>query len=517
MGIAMSNEELRLQEVERLDRLKSERMRMILDTMTDTFYEVDAHWRYTDINRQARAQLARLGKDPGALIGKVLWDEFPAAWSENALRRAMREREATSDEYYYPPLGEWIKSRIYPSPDGGLVIFQRYVTGRKRAEEERRRSETYLGGAERLSHTGSWAFNLSTRDLFWSAEHFRIMGLDPGQSKPSYELALERVHPDDRSLVEDTFARAVAERGEYKLDVRVVRPDGEVRHIRSLAHPTFTESGAVLEYAGTIIDMTERVRDADERKNAEAALQRARSELAHVTRSTTVGELAAALAHEMNQPLAAIAMNADACVRWLVRDEPDIEQAVLAAQRIASDAIRAGEVIAHTRALLRKSTGGKAEIDMTAVVREVLTLVHPEVQRLGIVVHQSLAEGLPAVWGSRVLLQQVVLNLILNAFEAMTAAPDDDREIVVRSQRQEDDGNPGVLVAIEDAGSGFAPEDAERLFETFYTTKVQGLGMGLSISRTIIADHGGRLWAVARQPRGAVFQLALPVASARGD
>jgi PAS domain S-box-containing protein len=515
----MEKEELQrmLRQVQLLDRLKSERMRMILDSMTETFFALDAEWRFTDLNTHAQAQLERLGRDPGKLIGKVLWDEFPTPAAEDFLRRAMRERVAITCELYSSVLSEWTENRIYPSPDGGLAIFQSYITERKRSEQERRRRETYFDDAQRLSHTGSWAFNICTEEMFWSAEQFRLLGLDPGHIRPSYELAIEMIHPDDRSSVQQVFAKAVAERGDYALDFRLIRPDGEVRHVRSLAHPVFNDAGELLEYVGTAIDMTDRVREIEERKRAETALQHARSELAHVTRTTIVGELAGSLAHELNQPLAAIAMNAGACMRWLARDEPAIEQARHAAERIASDAIRAGQVIAQTKAMLKKSEGVRGNLDTTAIVHEVLILVHPEIQRQGIVVHSSLAEGLPAVWGSRVLLQQVVLNLILNAIESMTTIPDGSHEMRIRSQWHETDREQGVLVAVEDAGIGFASGDADRLFDAFYTTKSRGLGMGLSISRTIIEDHGGRLWGASKQPHGSTFQFVLPVSPSGGE
>lgn len=257
---------------EELLRKAHERVEMILDSIIDRFFAFDSEWRYRYFNKRAEEQLKALGKNPANLIGKTLWEEFPNPPAEQSFRRAMCERAVIIHEHYYPPLGEWVENRIFPSPDGGLAIFVRYVTERKQTEEELRRSESLLAEAQRLSHTGSWALNVSSGELFWSKEHFRIVGLDPEEVKPSYPMALQYIHPEDRAFVQQTFERAVRERSIFELDCRVVRPDGTVRHIHSLAHPVFNESGDLTEYIGTIIDTTER-------KLAEEALKKAFAEI----------------------------------------------------------------------------------------------------------------------------------------------------------------------------------------------------------------------------------------------
>jgi C4-dicarboxylate-specific signal transduction histidine kinase len=246
---------------------------------------------------------------------------------------------------------------------------------------------------------------------------------------------------------------------------------------------------------------------------AQADRRQAEVELAHVTRVTTLGELASSMAHELNQPLAAVVTNGNACLRWLARDEPNLEEATKAVTRMIRDANRAADVIAHTRALLRRSSGEKARLDVGDVIREALTFVEPEALRHRIAIRRMIAEDLPAVWGDRVQLQQVILNLVVNGIEAMADVSDRVRELQIRAERHELDRDPGLLVAVEDSGVGVAPERLDRLFEPFYTTKPAGLGMGLSISRSLVQAHGGRLSATRNAGHGTTFQLFLPAAS----
>ena len=247
-----------------------------------------------------------------------------------------------------------------------------------------------------------------------------------------------------------------------------------------------------------------------ERKRAEEALQRAREELAHVTRVTTLGELAASIAHEINQPLAAIGADANACLHWLAADRPDLDSVRGALTAIVKDGLRAGEVITRIRALLTRSSVARGRCDLTGVIRDVLPLVGPEIRRHGISLEMSLAPNLPQVTGDRIQLQQVLLNLLMNAVEAMREVPPVRRRMVVRATTDHRDDGPWAIVAVEDAGVGFSQAEAPRLFEAFYTTKPGGLGMGLSISRSIIDNHRGRLWATTNSDHGATFQFALP-------
>jgi len=247
-----------------------------------------------------------------------------------------------------------------------------------------------------------------------------------------------------------------------------------------------------------------------ERKQAEEALHQAREELAHVTRVTTLGELAASIAHEVNQPLAAIIADANACLHWLEADRPDLDSVREALAAVVKDGDRAGEVITRIRALLSRSSVAHRPCDLAGVIRDVLLLVGPELGRHGTVLQTSLATDLPPVMGDRVQLQQVLLNLLLNAAEAVRNVPPERRRLVVRSTLERRDDGSWAVVAVEDAGVGFREEQAGRLFEAFYTTKPGGLGMGLSISRSIMDGHRGRLWATANPSHGATFHFALP-------
>jgi C4-dicarboxylate-specific signal transduction histidine kinase len=245
---------------------------------------------------------------------------------------------------------------------------------------------------------------------------------------------------------------------------------------------------------------------------AQADRRQAEVELAHVTRVTTLGELASSMAHELNQPLAAVVTNGNACLRWLARDEPNLEEATRAVTRMIRDATRAADVIAHTRALLRRSSGEKALLDVGDVIREALTFVESEALRHRVEIRRMIADDLPAVWGDPVQLQQVMLNLIVNGIEALAdvSASDRVRVLQIRAEHREVDGGPGLVVAVEDSGVGVAPERLARLFEPFYTTKPAGLGMGLSISRSLVQAHGGQLSATRNAGHGTTFRLLLP-------
>jgi signal transduction histidine kinase len=249
-----------------------------------------------------------------------------------------------------------------------------------------------------------------------------------------------------------------------------------------------------------------------ERQQAEHALETTRGELAQVTRLTTVGELTASLAHELNQPLSAIAANGGACLRWLGRDPPDLGETIGCVQRILRDTMRAGEVIARTRVLLKKSTSERMLLDVEKMIREALVFVQPDLMRRRITLRERFSPGLLPVVGARPELQQVVINLLLNGIEAMSDDPTSVRDLALSAEPHQVGNSPGVLVTVRDSGVGLSPEYAEQLFEAFFTTKRHGLGMGLSISRTIIHAHGGRLWATPNLDRGATFQFTLPAA-----
>jgi C4-dicarboxylate-specific signal transduction histidine kinase len=250
--------------------------------------------------------------------------------------------------------------------------------------------------------------------------------------------------------------------------------------------------------------------DVTERKQGEEALRRSQAELAHVTRVTTLGEMTASIAHEINQPLSGIVTNGNACLRWMAGDSPNLDEAREAIRRIIKDGNRAGEVITRIRALVSKTDTEKSRLDVNDAIQEVAALAEGEVRRNCVELRTELADELPPVLGDRVQLQQVILNLVMNGVEAMASVADRPRELLIYSHQYESDK---VLVAVRDSGTGLHLENLDRLFEPFFSTKPQGMGMGLAISRSIIESHGGRLWAVANDGPGVTFEFALPVES----
>jgi PAS domain S-box-containing protein len=363
---------------------------------------------------------------------------------------------------------------------------------------ELRRSEAYLAEAQRLSHTGSWAFIPGAgKHGYWSEEIFRITGFDPGGGPPRFEEFERRIHPDDLAGTKVHLRTVIREKVDFDHGYRIVHPGGEIRDIHVIGHPVFSPSGDVVEFVGTMMDVTERRRAEEERQA-----------LAHANRVVTMGQLTASIAHEVNQPIAAARNNAAAALRFLSRDPPDLEEVREALVCILNDADRAGDVIGGIRKLIRKTPAPRDDcLDINEAIREVIVLTRGEALKNGSSVQMQLAEGLPRIQGDRVQLQQVVLNLILNAVEAMSSVDDARRELSISTGRR---GADETLVKVRDSGPGIDPEHLERVFDSFYTTKPSGMGLGLAICRSIVDAHGGRLWADANEPRGAVFQFTVP-------
>ena len=376
------------------------------------------------------------------------------------------------------------------------------VTDRKRAEEALRRSEAYLADAQRLTHTGSWAYKAGGVALYWSEENFRIWGFNPLHGVPDMETVQQRMHPEDRDREVEYAKRAVRAGKDFAQEFRIVLPDGNVRYIQAVGHPVSNASGEVTEVLGTHIDITERKRAEQERER----LRQLEADLAHMNRVTMLGELASSLAHEINQPIAATITSASACLRWLKHDPPDLERARAAATRIESDGNRAAEIIHRLRMFYKTGAPPQSEvIDINEVVGEMLMLLRSDASRRSISLRMELTPHLPRLMADRVQLQQVLMNLMLNGMEAVG---DEGGELIIRSQRNE---NGLLLVSVSDNGVGLPSEKPDLIFNAFYTTKPQGTGMGLAISRSIIEAHGGRLWASANAPRGATFHFTLPV------
>jgi PAS domain S-box-containing protein len=434
---------------------------------------------------------------------------------EQRIDRAIRDGKDFADDYrllLWDGTTKYIHSVGHPVANkvGKIVKIigaATDITDRVRAERALRRSEAYLAEAEKISHTGCWARNTTTGALFWSQEEWRIFGFDPKKTKLSYQKFLSMIHPDDRPSLEEVSTRAVRSGKAYDIPFRVVLPDGSIKHLHSVGNPVFQDSGEVSEYIGVTMDVTER-------KRTEAALQEAQLELARAARLTTMGELAASIAHEINQPLAAVVTNGSASLRWLARDVPNLEEAKEALTRVIKDANRASEVIARIRALFKNDKPEYVGVDINGAIRDVLTLTNGTLQSRNVFVRTHLLEGLPLIKGDRIQLQQVIMNLIINGADAMSSVTDRPRILRIESQIDE---SGKMLVAIEDAGTGLDPNVADRIFEPLITTKPNGMGMGLSICRSIVEAHGGRLWASPGSSYGAVFQFTMPTLKAVGE
>jgi PAS domain S-box-containing protein len=401
----------------------------------------------------------------------------------------------------------WFLVRYQPLKDAAGRVVRWYggaidIEDRKRAEEALRRSEAYLAEAQKLTHTGSSAIDPTTgKTTYWSEEMFRIHGIEPSLGVPGVEEDVSRfIHQEDIAGVREAFERAAREKAEYAQDYRIVLPGGTVKHLHAIGHPVLDKTGEPIEYFCTIADVTERKRAEEGRER----LRHLEAELARINRASTLGELAASLAHEIKQPIAAAVLNARTCARWLKRAQPDLAEAVAAAGRLVGDATRAADIIDRVRSLYQVGPARRERVDVNDLVREIVLMQHG-VDRHRVRVGTELADGLPPLIADRVQLQQVLLNLVLNGMEAMR---DEPGTLLIATRRNEEGD---VRVSVSDSGMGLPAGDAERLFEAFFTTKPQGTGMGLAISRSVVQAHGGRLWATANAGRGATFHFTLPV------
>jgi PAS domain S-box-containing protein len=369
------------------------------------------------------------------------------------------------------------------------------------------RSERYLAEAQRLTHCGVTAYK-GSRIFFGSEEIYRIWGFDPAQGVPSRKDALQRIHPDDRDRLNAEVERAVREKKRYSTAFRIVLPDGTVKHLESIGQPVFSTNGELVEVVDTEIDVTER-------KRAEEAYREAQLELAHANRVATMSHLTASITHEVNQPIAAARNNACAALNFLDKNPPDLGEVREALGCVVGDADRAGDIIGRIRDHIKKVPARKDAVAIDDAILEVIALTRAEAANNSVSVRTQFAEGLPRVQGDRVQLQQVMLNLIVNAIQAMRGVGEDTRELQISIDAVPSEG--GVRVEVRDTGPGLSPESLTRLFEPFYTTKPEGMGMGLSICRSIIEAHGGRLWATPREPQGALFQFTIPATGGDGS
>ena len=369
---------------------------------------------------------------------------------------------------------------------------------RAQSDAALKRSEAFLAEAQRLSSTGSFSWRVATDEITWSEQLYRIFEFDQGVPV-TLELIGSRVHPEDVPMLSEMIDRARGDGSDFEYEHRLQMPDHSVKYLHMIAHGTRDQDGQ-LEYIGAVQDVTER-------RLSEEALGNVRSELAHVARVTSLGALTASIAHEVNQPLSGIITNASTCLRMLAADPPNVDGARETAQRTIRDGHRASDVITRLRALFSKKDATTESVNLNEATREVIALSWSELQRSRVILRAELGDDLPPVTGDRVQLQQVILNLLLNASEAMSGVDDRPRQLVIRTDRDE---GGRVRLTVQDAGGGFEPQDADKLFEPFYTTKSGGMGIGLSVSRSIIESHHGRLWAAPNDGPGAAFSFSIP-------
>jgi PAS domain S-box-containing protein len=360
-----------------------------------------------------------------------------------------------------------------------------------------RRNEAFLEKVQQLSSTGGFYWWPETGKVYWSEQVYRIFELDPAVPLTT-ALRQSRIHPDDLPAHQESIQRAIRDARYFEYEVRLLMPDNSVKYVHSLARPTRDAEGNLL-YVGAVQDITQR-------RLSEIALARVHSELSHIARVTTLGTLTASIAHEVNQPLSGIITNASTCLRMLNADPPNVDGARETAKRTIRDGNRASDVIKRLRALFSKKSVALESSDLNEATREVIALFLNDLQRNQVTLHLELAENLPAVRGDRVELQQVILNLLRNASDAMTDVHDRQRVLLVKTERDAGD----VRVTVRDAGVGLDHQSLERVFDPFYTTKTGGMGIGLSVSRSIIESHHGRLWAAPNDGPGATFSFSIP-------
>jgi PAS domain S-box-containing protein len=372
------------------------------------------------------------------------------------------------------------------------------VTEQEHLTQELQRREAYLAEAQRLSRTGSFGWNVASGEIFWSEETFRIFDYDRGV-KPSLELILQRTHPEDRAVVRQFLERVTDDGKDWDFEHRLLTPNGSTKYVRAVARAAKDALGA-LEFVGAVMDITA-TRRADEE------LHQTRTQLTHFARLTTLGELTASIAHEVNQPLSGVINSANAGLRWLDSQPPDIHRARQSIDRVIRDAGRASEVVARVRDLAKKTPPRKGWLSLNETVEEIISLTRQEVRKNHVWLKTQLSADVPLILADRIQLQQVILNLMINAVEALTAVPDTERVLQITTTA----GPSGdVSLTVGDSGPGLDQEKLEEIFGAFYTTKPDGMGMGLAVSRSIIEAHGGNLWASKNEPRGAIFQFTLP-------
>lgn len=439
--------------------------------------------------------------------GRVRWTDLtPAEWRECDYWAIAQLRKTGIFEPYEKEFFRKDGGRVPILLGGALfegsgnegVAFILDLRQQKRFQKELRRSEAFLAEAQRLTHIGSYSWRVGTDEIKWSEQLYRIYEFEIGVPVTP-ELIRTRVHPEDLSLIGKMVEQAKKGRNDFEWQYRLLMPNHSIKYMHAHAHATRDRDGQ-LEYIAAVQDVTAQ-------RLAEEARDMARSELAHVARAMSLGTLAASIAHEINQPLAGIVTNASTCQRMLSADPPNIGGALETSRRTIRDANRASEVITRLRALFNRKETTTELVDLNEATREVIALSLSGLQRNDVIVRTELADDLPRVPGDRIQLQQVILNMLRNAADAMSSINDRPRVLLVKTERDKENQ---ACLSVRDSGIGFTPQAAEKIFEGFYTTKTDGMGIGLSVSRSIIEAHRGRLWATPNDGPGATFSFAIP-------
>jgi PAS domain S-box-containing protein len=375
------------------------------------------------------------------------------------------------------------------------------ITEQELLSQESERRQAHLTEAQRLTHTASWEWRLrDRRSVALSEEWYRIFGFDPANGAPTWEEYIERIHPEDRLECQDSIERAIAQKIDYEREFRILLPNGTMKWIHIVSHPILSTTGDLEGFVGSSIDITELKSAEHERER----LRQLEADLAHIDRVSTLGEMAASLAHEIKQPIAAAITSANTCIEWLSHDPPNLERARAAAARIDKYGNRAAEIIDRIRSFYKKSPPQRELVEVNVIIEEMLTLLKGEAVRYSVSMRTDLSTHPPEIMVDPVQLQQVFMNLMLNGIEAMENS---GGELTVKSKLEEGQ----LQFSISDTGMGLPMGGMDQIFSAFFTTKPQGSGMGLAISRSIVESHGGHLWATANDGRGATFHFTLPI------